>query len=626
MITSVRRFFGHYKKLGIVIVAVLVSIVLTLAGLGAVANWILGITALAMSIPLIVDMYHTLRTGQYGVDLLAATAIITSVLLHEYWAGIVIVLMLTGGEALEDYAERRAKAELTALLEHKPKKAHLLKGRKTVDVAASSITAGDKLVILPGEVVPVDATIIEGSSSFDESSLTGESVPVERTVNQEIMSGSLNIEGAITVKALRAAADSQYEQIIKLVKSAGASQSPFVRLADRYSIPFTIVSFIIAGTAWIVSGDPLRFLQVLVVATPCPLLLAAPIALISGMSRAARNGIIVKTGSALERLAEARTIAFDKTGTLTAGQPAVDGVKTFNGYSEKDVLGHAAALEEGSTHVLAQAIVDAAKTHGAQYQKAKQVKELSGHGLSGRLGGKTVLVGRLGLLSTNEVTLPDGFSPEDVKHTATFVAIDGKLAGVIAFKDTIRPETPGMLERLRKAGIKHIAMVTGDNHATANKIATKLGIDNVYAECLPVDKLTAIEKMTARPVAFVGDGVNDAPVLTAADVGIALGARGSTAASETANVVILLDDVSRVAKAVEIAQRTFAIARQSILIGIFISLILMAIFATGKFKPVYGALLQEVVDVIVILNALRAHGSWKAKRTYLKAAQQAPAN
>lgn len=622
MIASTRRFFGQYKKLGMVLIAMITSAILSLSGFTEVANWILGITATIIAIPLAVSMVQTLRSGQYGIDLLAVTAIATSVLLQEYWAGIVIVLMLTGGEALEDYAERRAKTELTALLEHKPKKTHILRGRKTVDIAVSDVLPGDKLIILPGEVVPVDAIIFEGSSNFDESSLTGESIPVEKTKGQKIMSGAINIDGAITVKALRAAADSQYEQIIKLVKSASTAQSPFVRLADRYSIPFTFVSFFIAGTAWAISGDPVRFLQVLVVATPCPLLLAAPIALISGMSRAARNGIIVKTGSALEKLAESKTVAFDKTGTLTIGQPAVGNIVTFDGHSEKEILAHAAALEEGSTHVLAQAIVDAAHAQGVSYKKAKQIKEESGNGLSGRLNGKYVLVGRLGLLHRHDVTLPEGFSAKNIKHTATFVAINGKLAGFISFQDEIRPEAPAMLAQLRSYGIKNIAMVTGDNQTTANKVAQELGIDEVYAESLPSDKLRAVEKMYHRPIAFVGDGVNDAPVLTAADVGIALGARGATAASETADVVIMLDDVSRVSKAVQIAQRTFAIARQSILIGIFISLVLMGIFATGKFPPVYGALLQEVVDVIVILNALRAHGKWDARRKYQIATAQ----
>jgi heavy metal translocating P-type ATPase len=419
------------------------------------------------------------------------------------------------------------------------------------------------------------------------------------------------MEGAVTVQALHSAADSQYEQIIKLVRSAAASQSPFVRLADRYAIPFTLVSFIVAGAAWFVSGDPRRFLEVLVVATPCPLLLGAPIALISGMSRAAKHGIIVKTGSALERLAEVETVAFDKTGTLTRGKPLVSSITTFGKFTKNDVLMYAAVLEQASNHVLAQAIIEAAARRKIKLPKARQVNELSGLCLTGRHDGKSVLVGRLSLFREEGIDLPPAFKEKSVKDTATYVAVNGQFAGVITFNDEIRPESKAMLGRLRAAGIKHIVMITGDNAQTAQSVAKELGITDVKADCLPADKLLALDAIEHRPVAFVGDGVNDAPVLTASDVGIALGARGSTAASESADVVILQDDVSKVAQGVDIAQRTFFIARQSILIGIFISLGLMAVFSTGKFKAVHGAAIQEVVDIIVIVNALRAHGSFR---------------
>jgi heavy metal translocating P-type ATPase len=614
MLKKIRQFFKNYRLLGFVIVATLVSLALDLTGKDTIAHWILTITASIAVLPLLWDMLQTLRNGEYGIDILAATAIITSVLLKEYWAGIIIVLMLTGGEALEDYAERRAKTELTALLERKPKQAHLIKGKNTVDVKVSAVHVGDKLAILPGEVVPVDCVILEGSSSLDESSLTGESIPVDKQEGDELLSGSVNIEGALTVQALHSAADSQYEQIIKMVKSAASSRAPFVRLADRYSIPFTIVAFLIAGTVWLISGDAVRFLEVLVVATPCPLLLGAPIALISGMSRAAKHGVIIKTGSALERLAETETVAFDKTGTLTRGVPVVDTVTTFHNHTKQEVLDYAAALEQNSTHVLAGAIVDAAAKAKGKVLKAKQVKELAGHGLSGRLQGKTVVVGRFSLLEAEDIELPKHYKPATLKQTATYVAINGRLAGVISFSDEIRSETKHMLERLRKAGIRHTLMVTGDNAGTAHAIADSLGIERVEADCLPGDKIRAIEGITERPVAFVGDGVNDAPVLTAADVGIALGTRGSTAASESADVVILLDDVGKVASSIEIARRTFSIARQSILVGIIISLGLMGVFATGRFRAVQGALLQEVVDIIVIFNALRAHGGTRKER------------
>ncbi|HSX44983.1 MAG TPA: heavy metal translocating P-type ATPase [Candidatus Saccharimonadales bacterium] len=613
MLKKLWQFFKEYKWLGIVIIALIMALVLEFSKRHVLAHWILGVISIIATLPLLWDMIETIRSGGYGLDILAVTAIVASVALGEYWAGIIIVLMLTGGEALEDYAEERAKIELTDLLKRKPLKAHRIKGNRTSDVSVKQIAVGDKLVIYPGEVVPVDGVIVEGTSSFDESSLTGESLPAVKNIEDQLLSGSINIEGAVTVRALHTAADSQFEQIIKLVKAAASSQSPFVRLADKYSIPFTVTAFIIAGAAWVISGQPIRFLEVLVVATPCPLLLAAPIALISGMSRSAKHGIIVKTGSALEKLAQIKTIAFDKTGTLTQGRPTVSTVQSFNSFSGQEVLGLAAALEQNSTHVLAQSITSAAQKKSIKIPKAKQIKEIAGHGLSGRVQGKTVLVGRLSLLREHDVSIPKSAKLESIQQTATFVSINDRLAGVISFKDELRPDAKNMLKRLRSIGIKHTLMVTGDNEATAKNIAKQVGIEDVRANCLPADKLRAIEAIKYRPVAFVGDGVNDAPVLTASDVGIALGARGSTAASESADVVIMLDDISKVATGIEIANRTFYIAKQSILVGIFISLGLMGVFFTGKFKPVYGAVLQEFVDVTVIFNALRAHGSWRTK-------------
>jgi heavy metal translocating P-type ATPase len=613
MLKKIRHFFREYRELAFVLVAIVLGVGLDLAGKDVWAHWVLGGAALIATVPLLWGMWQDLRTGKYGLDILAATAIITSVILKEYWAGMVIVLMLTGGEALEDYAEVRAKTELTALLERAPKKAHLLKGRKTIDVLASKVQKGDKLVIKPGELVPVDCVIVEGEASIDESSLTGESVPIEKRGGDELLSGSVNLDGALTVRALRVAAESQYEQIIKLVKSAASTQAPFVRLADRYSIPFTIVSFIIAGSVWVVSGDPVRFLEVLVVATPCPLLLGAPIALISGMSRAAKHGIIIKTGSALEKLAQTKTVAFDKTGTLTQGTPVVDKVITFGKFSQKEVLSLAASLEGHSNHSLAHAVVAAAGDKNIKLTKASNVREVAGLGLIGQTDRKQVLVGKASLLAEQGVDLPPQYK-KDAKFTASFVAVNGQAAGMITFRDELRPEAKSTLARLKNLGIRHILMVTGDNTASAQTIAKQVGVTDVEADCLPADKLRVMETVKDRPVAFVGDGVNDAPVLTASDVGVALGARGSAAASESADVVIMLDDLARVASAVEIAKRTFFIAKQSILIGIFISLGLMLIFATGKFKAVQGAALQEVVDVAVILNALRAHGSWQKRQ------------
>lgn len=609
------RIVRHYYLFFIALLASAAALGLELSGMHTAAHWLLAIMAGAELIPLLWRMVQDIRYGTYGVDILAATAIVTAIIMQEYWAAAVIVLMLTGGEALEDYAEHRADRELEALLARAPAIAHVLRGRKIVDVKAHEVLAGDKIIIRPGEIVPADAEVLEGTASFDESSLTGESLPVAKELKDIVVSGSVNLDGVITAKALRAAKDSQYEQIIKLVKAARANQAPFVRLADRYAVPFTALSFGIAITAWVLSGESIRFLEVLVVATPCPLILAAPIAIISGMSRSAKHGIIVKNGSSLERLAAAETFAFDKTGTLTKGELRVDRITTFNGIKRTEVLGYAASVEQHSNHAQAGAIVAKAQAEHARLFKTKNVRELAGRGVVAHAGGKEVLVGRLSLLKDHDAELPKGFKPsEHERSTAAFVSVGGRLAGVIAFGDEIRDDAQQTLKRLRELGIKDFMMVTGDNQATANQIAKKLGIKQVISGALPGEKLLALEKAKNHPVAFVGDGVNDAPVLTASDVGIALGAKGSAAASESADVVVMLDELSRVAQGVEIAKRTFGIAKQSIFIGIGLSVGLMLIFSTGRFAPIYGAAVQELVDVVVIFNALRAHGSAKKKR------------
>jgi heavy metal translocating P-type ATPase len=606
------RFFKNYKLFSLAIVAGIVGLILQFTGMHTAADWVLGIVALYTVIPIVWGMWQDLQTGRYGIDILAVTAIVASILLRQYWAGIVIVVMFTGGGALEDYAEHRAKTELDALLSRVPQQATVIRKNKTLTIPVRDIRVQDDILLKAGEVVPADAVIIEGDATFDESSLTGESLPQAKAPGDSLLSGSINLDGAITARCIRIAADSQYEQIIALVRAASTSQAPVVRLADRYSIPFTITSYVIALGAWFFSHQAIRFLEVIVVATPCPLLLAAPIAIISGMSRAAKHGIIIKTGSALERLAKAKTIAFDKTGTLTQGTLRVDTVTAYAPFTKQQVLGFAASVELNSNHVVGQAIVDKARHAKASLGKAKQVKETAGQGLLATLSGKQVTVGRLTFLESRGVHLPTAFLKKEQTQTAVYVAIGDSLAGYLTLVDTVRKESKATIKELTSLGMENILMVTGDATATAKNIAKQLGIrmSDVHAEMLPADKLRVIEELPDRPVVFVGDGVNDAPVLTASDVGIALGARGSTAASESADMVIMLDDVSRVARAVKIAHHTFRIARQSIIGGIALSIVLMGIFATGHFPPLTGAILQEVVDVIVIINALRAHGSW----------------
>lgn len=609
---SLLTFSKHYWQCTVALATLVITLLLQLTALSGEARIGMGVIALALTIPLLMRMWIDITHGRYGIDILAATAIVSAVLLGEQWAAIIVVLMLTGGEALEDYAGRRAQSELKALLVRAPVLARIVQHDTVVEMKVDEISIDDILEIRSGDIAAVDAVIVEGTSSVDESSLTGESLPQIKTVGDTILSGSIVIDGLLRARAIHAAKDSQYQQIIALVKSATESQSPFVRMADRYSIPFTIVAYVIAVTVWVLSGDPVRFLQVIVVATPCPLLLAAPIALISGMSRASKYGIIVKTGTALEKLANVKTIAFDKTGTLTHGTPKVDAVIMTGAHSENTILRIAASLEQSSSHVLATAIVGAATEKHLTLSRPESVTEATGNGLSATIDDQPILVGHFAYMEQRNVTIPADFDDTIIQQTATYVAIDGALAGVISFKDELRAETTATLERIRLLGIQNITMLTGDNQAAAASIAGQLGITDFHSHLLPADKLRIVKSLPHQPVAFVGDGVNDAPVLSAADVGIALGAKGSTAASESADLVIMKDDISYVAKAVSIAKRTFYIARQSIFIGIGLSVALMLIFATGKFSPVAGALIQEVVDVVVVFNALRAHSAGRS--------------
>ncbi len=587
--------------------ALCVAVIAGVSSLIGQATWgnvLIGAFSIFMACRLLIDIIRDLRGGTYGVDILAAVAIIATIAVGEYWATIIIVIMMTSGEALEKYAAQRAKAELTSLLERAPKITHLKTDTTTRDIPIGDVKIGDLLVIKPGEIIPVDAIISEGSSSIDQSSLTGESLPVDKTVGDELMSGSVNGDSALTIKALRTAHDSQYAQIVELVKAAGDSRAPFVRMADRYAVPFTIISFAIAGFAWWSSGEALRFAEVLVVATPCPLLLGAPIALISGMSRSARHGIIVKSGAVLEQLSRIKAAAFDKTGTLTQGSLSIDAIHPHGRISEKELLQLAASAEKSSAHIMAAAVVTAAEARGLSLLSASHVSELTARGVIAHIKGDTILVGKASFLTGEGVHMPDAAEHD---ATAIYVARNRTYLGSITLADTVRDNSHSTITRLKKLGVLHTLMLTGDNAATAEKIARIIGITDVRAELLPADKVKSVASFAHRPIMMVGDGVNDAPVLAASDVGIAMGARGATAASESADVVILLDDISKSAEAIAIAQRTIHIAWQSIMIGIAISIILMLIAATGLIPAIIGAILQEVVDVVVIINALRAH-------------------
>lgn len=595
-----------------------VALLVALAGWGLVsASWELAAQIVVSGFALLVAaqqgwrMITALLAGRIGLDVLAVTAILATVIVGEFWASLVIVLMLTGGEALEDYAEGRAERELSALLEHVPQVAHRYRADGSIeDVAVALVAVGDRLLVRPSEIVPVDAALASASASFDESSLTGESLPVDKVDGDDVMSGSINGSGAVDITATAVAADSQYQRIVALVSEAKESKAPLVRLADRYAVPFTLVAYAIAGVAWWTSGDAGRFAEVLVVATPCPLLIGAPVAFMAGMSSAAHSGIVIKHAGTLERLARAKSVALDKTGTLTHGTPRVVAVHPV-GMSMDELLVLVGSAEQYSSHVLAGALRTAVAERELPLREVVDAHEVATHGVQATIGGKTVFVGKPKYVAD----IATGVPPLDLEpgEAAIYVAVDGAFAGSVTLRDEIRPDAAATLAALRKLGVRHIMMLTGDIRPVAEHVGRELGIDDVRAECLPEDKVVAVRDATPRPIIMVGDGVNDAPVLAVSDVGIAMGAKGSTSAAESADIVILLDDVSRVARAVSIGQRTVAIALQSIWLGIAFSLVLMFLAAWGFLPAIAGAALQEVVDLISILGALRAVNAGRAR-------------
>ncbi|MDT2598275.1 heavy metal translocating P-type ATPase [Enterococcus hulanensis] len=565
------------------------------------AFWLVAIVGGIMTVTMLIGMIETLRSGKYGVDILAITAIVATLLVGEYWASLMVLIMLTGGDSLEDYASHQASRELRSLLDNSPQTAHRIKGEEITDLAVEEVEVGDLILVKPGELVPVDGRVVEGESFVDESSLTGESKPIEKKQNDELMSGSINGDAALRFKVTKAAKDSQYQTLVKLVKESEAKPAHFVRLADRYAVPFTIIAYVIGGVAWFVSKDPVRFAEVLVVASPCPLILAAPVALVAGMSRSSRNGIVVKTGTTIEKLANAKSIAFDKTGTLTEGKLSVEDIKVDSDhFSKEELITYAASGEQESSHILARSLVAFAKEKKIDLFPVTELEEITGQGIQAKVNGKNIRVGKASFAG----------SPIELtnEHTAVYVSVDNQYIGYITFTDIVRKESADTIKALNDLGIKKTIMLTGDHQSIANQIAHEVGISEVHAECLPEEKIKVLKMLNDgdRPGIMVGDGVNDAPALAVADVGIAMGAHGSTAASESADAVILKDDLSRVSEAVRLSQDTMRIARQSVLIGLVICIILMLIASTGVIPALLGAALQEVIDTVSILSALRA--------------------
>ncbi len=575
------------------------------AGAGGVAGlaWTLGtLPVLAL---LAADIVRSLSRGDVGLDLVAALSMTAALAFGEPLAANVVAVMYAGGIGLESYARGRATREMTALLSRVPRSALRHAGGRLEEIAIEAIVPGDRLYVRKGDVVPTDGRLDDGAALLDTAALTGESRPRRLSAGAALSSGATNLGAAFTMTATRAAADSTYAGIVRLVEKARDSKAPVVRLADRLAVWFLLFTLALAGLAWGLTGDRMRALAVLVVATPCPLILALPIAIISGISRAAGRGVLIKHAGALEGLSRLHTAIFDKTGTLTHGRVDVDAIRTADGFAADEVLRLAASLEQASAHVLARAVVEGARRRGLALATPTDVHEDAGAGLSGGVGGRRVALGSRAYLEAAGVALP-GEDPGDGARAVVAVAVDGRYAGVLVLADPLRFDAEATLERLRRGGIRRIVLASGDAVAVVEDLGARLRLEAVHGAMTPADKLALVVAEKAHgPVMMVGDGVNDAPALAAADVGVALGAAGTAASAETADVVLLVDELARLAEALAIARRARRIALQSVAAGLGLSVVAMVAAAFGHLTPVAGALLQEAIDVAVIVNALR---------------------
>lgn len=558
---------------------------------------------------LLVEIVLTLRRGDVGLDIVAALSMSAALLVGEELAAAIVALMYAGGQLLEDFAERRARQDMTALLSRVPRTAMRHRNGQLEEVALDLILPGDRLLIRRGDVIPVDGTVAEGVAVLDQSALTGESLPVKLSAGEPTLSGSTNAGDAFDLVAEHRAAESTYAGVIRLVAAAQASRAPMARLADRYAIIFLGVTVALAAAAWWLTSDPIRAVAVLVVATPCPLILAVPVAIVSGLSRAAKLGILIKGGKVIERLAQVRALVIDKTGTLTVGQARIVGVRTADSISDNEVLRLAASLDQASKHTIGETLVTEAHARGLMLAVPTEVTETPGEGLVGRVEGHTVMVGGLHFVAGkigDEATalLPHDRAPGAL---AVAVAVDGALVGVLVLADELRAGTEQLLKDLRKFGIDRIVLATGDRHDVARYITAGLSLDSVRSELTPDQKiLVVLAERKNGSVMMIGDGINDAPALAAADVGVAMGARGTAASAEAADVVLLVDQLDRVLPAIRIARRSRRIAVESVVVGMGLSIAAMTAAAFGYLTPVEGALFQEAIDVAVIFNALRA--------------------
>jgi heavy metal translocating P-type ATPase len=603
----------------IALVGLISGIVLKFVGRPELAQWLWAAAATPVVVSLAFSIIRDLSTGRMGVDAVALVAMVAALVLGETLAAIVVAIMYAGGSVLEDYAVGRAERDLRSLIDRAPRVAHRKTGESVQDIPVDEVAVGDPIVVRAGEVVPVDGQIASGGASLDESAVTGEPIPAKRLAGETARSGSINAGETFEMRASATAGESTYAGIVKMVTAAQTAKAPFIRMADRFALILLPVTLVIAAAAWALSGDAIRGIAVLVASTPCPLILAAPVAFIAGAAQAARCGILIKGGAPLEALARAYTVMFDKTGTLTVGGARLVAVETAPGEDPDELLRLAGSLEQASHHVVAAAIVSASLAKGLKLQVPQNVRETLGSGLEGIVEGRAIRVGSHQLVCAGARV--EAWAGRALRRASwrsalsVFVSVEGRAVGALLLADELRPEAPRAIRALRTAGITRIIMVTGDRADSAETISAALDLDAVLADRVPADKVEAVKlEQRLHSTVMVGDGINDAPALAAADVGIAMGARGASASSEAADVVILVDQIDRVSDAVIISQRTRGIAMQSIVIGLALSGLAMGAAAVGWLTPVAGALTQEAIDVAVILNALRALGPGWSRR------------
>jgi heavy metal translocating P-type ATPase len=584
------------------------GLVARLAGSSLWPNAIWAAVTLPVLAALLSEIVTSLRRGDLGLDIIAALSMTAALAVGQELAAAIVALMYAGGQYLESFAERAARREMTALLSRVPRSAMRHRDGALEEVALDLVLPGDRLLVRRGDVVPVDGSVAEGVAVLDQSALTGEAMPVKLSAGQAVMSGASNVGDAFDLTATRRAAESTYAGIVRLVEAAQHSRAPMSRLADRYAMVFLAVTVALAGAAWTFTGDAIRAVAVLVVATPCPLILAVPVAIVSGLSRAARLGILIKGGKAIEVLAQVRALVIDKTGTLTLGQARLVETRVTDTIAADALLRLAASLDQASKHIIAQTVVAEARAKGLTLAVPSDVVETPGEGIAGRVEGRAVLVGGLHFVASKTGTGLTSLAGDRPPGAVTVaVALDGKPSGLLILSDELRAGTEQLLRNLRGLGIERIVLATGDRHEVARLVAAGLSIDQVRSELTPDQKiLVVLSERKNGPVMMIGDGINDAPALAAADIGMAMGARGAAASAEAADVVLLVDQLDRMLPAIEIARRSRAIALQSVIAGIGLSVVAMVAAAFGYLLPVQGALLQEVIDVLVIFNALRA--------------------